>query len=472
VELSERRLVERRLQARRWPDRPPFLRGVEALDLARVQLGLTAGIAATCLVSIFAAQVFLALAAAVYAWRLVRGQAAVPRLPLDGPILAFVVWTLLSAAFSPDPLRSHESAKKLVLFALLYLAVDALREERARARVLDAALLGGVVLAAGGLLQYCFLGYDTLNHRPRSFLGHYMTAAGLVMASVVLAAARLLFGDRPAPPSRRDLRALALLAGALAVVTAFQAADLFAVEAERLFVAGLAAAAIAMAVARGPWPSPATGALLAGLAIPLGAGALLVSRTRNAWLGAVVGLAVVAVMRAPRLLWLFPAGALFLLLLRPAPLMDRLTVTDASSRDRYFMWQAGIDMIREKPVFGQGPRMVETVYPEYRWPGAFNAAQPHLHNNALQIAAERGLPCLAWWLWWVAAAMADAWRECRRGMAGPRWGAAGALAVLAAVMVAGLFEYNFGDSEILMFTLLVTALPYALRPSSCPAPPP
>jgi O-antigen ligase len=223
-------------------------------------------------------------------------------------------------------------------------------------------------------------------------------------------------------------------------------------------------------VGRGPWPSPATGALLAALAIPLGAWALLISRTRNAWLGALVGLAVVAVMRAPRLLWALPAAVAVVLLARPAPVMERLTVTDASSRDRYFMWQAGIDMIRDKPVFGQGPRMVEKVYPAYRWPGAPNAAQPHLHNNALQIAAERGLPCLAWWLWWVAAAIADAWRESRAGTGGARWGAVGALAVLAATMAAGLFEYNFGDSEILMFLLMVTALPYALRPpASAPA---
>ena len=394
-----------------------------------------------------------------------RRQVPLARLPLDGPILAFAVWTLLSAAFSADPLRSHESAKKLVLFVLLYISVDTLRGEPGRARVLDAALLGGVVLAAGSLLQYYFLGYDTLNRRPRSFLGHYMTASGLVMAAMVLAAARLLFGGRPArPPSRHDFRALALLAGALVIVSTLQAADLFALEAERLFVAGLAAAAVAMAVGRGPWPGPATGALLAALAIPLGAWALLISRTRNAWLGALVGLAIVAVMRAPRLLWALPAAVAVVLIARPAPVMERLTVTDASSRDRYFMWQAGIDMIRDKPVFGQGPRMVESVYPEYRWPGAPNAAQPHLHNNALQIAAERGLPCLAWWLWWVAAAIADAWRESRIGTAGARWGAVGALGVLAAIMAAGLFEYNFGDSEILMFTLMVTALPYALRP--------
>jgi O-antigen ligase len=322
-----------------------------------------------------------------------------------------------------------------------------------------------VALAAGSVLQYYFLGFDTLNNRPRSFMGHYMTASGLVMAAMVLAAARLGFGDRPAEwPSRRDWRALALLVGALVLVSTLQAVDLFALEGERLFVAGLAAGAVALATSRGSWPGPATGAMLAALAIPFCAWALLISRTRNAWLGALVGLGVVAVMRAPRLLWVFPAVAAIVLVARPAPVMDRLTVTDASSRDRYFMWQAGIDMVRDKPVFGQGPRMVEQVYPRYRWPGAPNAATPHLHNNALQIAAERGLPCLAWWLWWVAAAMADAWRESGRGTRGARWGAAGALAVLAAVMAAGLFEYNFGDSEILMFTLVVSALPYALRP--------
>ena len=78
----------------------------------------------------------------------------------------------------------------------------------------------------------------------------------------------------------------------------------------------------------------------------------------------------------------------------------------------------------------------------------------------LQIAAERGLPGLVWWLWLVAALLGDAWRETRRGSG---WWGPGALAVLAAFMAAGLFEYNFGDSEILMLLLLVSALPYALR---------
>jgi len=421
-------------------------------------------VAATCLVSIFAAELFLAVALAVYLARLVLRQTRLARLPLDGPILAFAVWTLLSASFSRDPVVSHESAKKLLLFALLYLAADAMQSEDMRERILDAALLGGVALATEALIQFYALGYNTLNQRPRGFLGHYMTMSGLLMGVLVVAAARLAFHAGPWPrPSRRDLQALVVLAAAFAALTGLQAADLFALEGERLVVAALAAAAGALAVTRGPWPGTSARVLLTGLAAPLSAWALLVSRTRNAWIGAVIGLGALAVLRAPRTLWLLPGAAALLLIFRPAPVMERLTLNDPSSRDRYFMWQAGIDMIRDKPVFGQGPRMVEVVYPEYRWPGAPNPTTPHLHNNALQIAAERGLPCLAWWLWWVAAVMGDAYRETRKGALGTGWVAPAALASVAALMAAGLFEYNFGDSEVLMFTLFISALPYALR---------
>jgi hypothetical protein len=430
------------------------------VKLERAQLALVAAVAATCSVSIFAAQLLTALAAAVFVVRVARREVSLPRLPLDGPTLAFCVWTLLSAAFSQAPLVSQASAKKLVLFVLLYLAVDAATVVRDRERLLDAALLGGLVTAAGSLVQYHFLGFDTMDNRPRSFLGHYMTASGMLMATVVLAAARLAFAEGPpAAPSRTDLRRLAGVAGALLLLGVLRASNLFALDAERVFVALLAAAAAYVAVAEVGWPAAGTRTLLAGSALGLASWALLVSRTRNAWLGTLAGLAAIALLRAPRLLWGLAGAVLLVLVLRPEPVMARLTVTDASSRDRYFMWQAGIDMIRDRPVFGQGPRMVESNYPAYRWPGAPNPATPHLHNNVLQIAAERGLPCLAWWLWWVAAAMGDALREARRRA----WTAVGTFALLVSVMTAGLFEYNFGDSEILMLLLIVCALPYALR---------
>jgi O-antigen ligase len=383
------------------------------LTLERAQLGLIASVVATCQVSIFAAQVLLAVAVAVYGVRWLLGRTTWPRLPLDAPVVAFAVWTLLSAAFSTNPLVAHHSAKKLVLFLLLYIAVDSATGVRGRERIVDAALLGTLVLGAGALAQYFLLGFDTLNSRPTSFMGHYMTASGLLMLGLVLASARLVL--RPSRP------------------------------------------------ASAPGPAPRYRTALAVAAFAASGWALVISRTRNAWLGAVAGLAVVAVLRAPRTLWLLAGAVAAVALLRPAPVMDRLTITDASSVDRYYMWQAGIDMVRDRPVFGQGPGMILSRYPLYRWVEAPNAQAPHLHDNALQIAAERGLPCLAFWLWWMAAAMGDSYREWRRGRSGVGWTAAAALGMLTALMVAGLFEYNFGDSEVFMFVLVATAFPYALR---------
>jgi len=438
------------------------------LRLERAQLGLAAALAAVVPVSIFAAEALLALSLIVIAARLVRRETRLARTAVDTPLVAFAVWTLLSASFAADPAVSHEDAKKLVLFLLFYVAVDVARGAEARERLLDALLLGGLALAAYTVAQHHLLGFDSLGRRPHGFIGHYMSAAGVTMGVLVVAAARLVCGDFARPRWRDGWLAAAVLAGVLGVT--FAAAHGRAVAGARGFVAALVALAAVTALARGDSARRAA-ALLPFLVVPLAAWALVVSQTRGAWLGALVGLAAVAAFRAPRLIAAVAAAVLVLLVARPAAVRERLTVSDASSVDRYYMWQAGLDMVMDRPVFGQGPGMVLSAYPRYRWPEAPNKDAPHLHDNALQVAAERGVPGLVFFLWWVGAALVAAYAEAGRRRDAPAGGAAagdaaaatGALAAGAAVFVAGLVEYNLGDSEVLMLFLLVTAMPFALR---------
>jgi O-antigen ligase len=431
------------------------------LNLERAQLGTLAALAATIPVSIFASQLLLWLSIGVLIARLVARRARLVRTPLDTPLLALVVWTLLAASFARDPVHSHEDSKKLLLYALFYVGVVALGRPDGRDRVLSAVLLGGLALAGLMVAQHLFLGYDRLDRRPSGFLGHYMSAAGVTMAAFLLAVARLALGPR-SRPRLADLRLPALVLAAVAVIAAAVSAG-HGIVAMRLGVGGLAALASAVALSDGK-AARAAEAALPVVAAPLCAWALVVSQTRSAWVGALVGLAVIAVLRAPRLLWLLGAAAAAVVLLRPASVASRLTILDESSRDRYYMWQAGIDMVLDKPVFGQGPGMILAAYPRYRWPEAPNPQQPHLHNNLLEVAVERGLPGLAFFLWWSLAALAASLREARR-CAGEHaaWAAGGVLGALAAVFVAGLFEYNLGDSEVLMLFLLLTAVPFALR---------
>ena len=74
---------------------------------------------------------------------------------------------------------------------------------------------------------------------------------------------------------------------------------------------------------------------------------------------------------------------------------------------------------------------------------------------------------ISWdWLWVWAAFVARANRIYRRIPSTAlerRAVAAGSLAAAVALFVAGLFEYNFGDSEVQMLLWIVMALPFAVE---------
>jgi O-antigen ligase len=139
---------------------------------------------------------------------------------------------------------------------------------------------------------------------------------------------------------------------------------------------------------------------------------------------------------------------------------------DPTSRDRVAMLHEGVAMVRAHPVTGVGPNMVQRLYAQYRDPTAVEKVNPHLHNVPMHIAAERGLPALAAWLCVIGIATIDLARLLRRSRF-PSLPAT-ALAAIAGMLAAGLFEYNFGDSEFLMLFLVLVTLPFAAERPDLP----
>jgi O-antigen ligase len=106
--------------------------------------------------------------------------------------------------------------------------------------------------------------------------------------------------------------------------------------------------------------------------------------------------------------------------------------------------------------------MVQPFYPLYRDADAPRWTVPHLHDNVIQLAAAHGVFAAAAYLAIVAAFFARTVRKLREETTPGRaavW--AGALLAGAALTVFGLFEYNFGDTEVEIATLLVLALPFS-----------
>ena len=118
-------------------------------------------------------------------------------------------------------------------------------------------------------------------------------------------------------------------------------------------------------------------------------------------------------------------------------------------------------MVRDHPLVGVGPNMVpEVVRRVPRRPTLSKPINPHLHNVPVQIAAERGLPALAAW---ICVHRHRAWSISRAssGPAGHACSPPRRSRAVVSMLAAGLFEYNFGDSEFLMLFLLLITLPFA-----------
>jgi putative inorganic carbon (hco3(-)) transporter len=191
---------------------------------------------------------------------------------------------------------------------------------------------------------------------------------------------------------------------------------------------------------------------------------------RSAWVGASVAAAVLLLMRDFRLIGALPVVAAIAIAVAPPQVTQRFysmfDLKDPTSRDRVAMLREGLRMIEADPITGMGPNMVEREYIRFRDTDSVERVNPHLHNVPLQIAAERGLPALAAWGWFVASAAAGLWAMLRGGRS--RALVATGLGAIAGMLGAGLFEHNFGDSEFLMLFLVLVTLPFASERADAP----
>jgi O-antigen ligase len=371
-----------------------------AHGLERATVVLLLCFVASLQISIAAANILLALMLVCWTAQLVQDR-TVPAVPyFFWPLVAYAAVTVAVSAFSLDPATSIIDDKQLVLFVIVPAVYQIARGERA-SLVVDVIVSVGAASAAYGIIQYGLLHYDNLGRRPEGAMSHYMTYSGLLMLVICAAAARLIFG--------RQGRT---------------------------------------------WPALVMPALVVALALTLG---------RSAWIGASVAIALLLALKDLRLTILLPLFVAVLFAVAPGTVTKRVMsifdVQEPTNQDRLAMIEMGARMVNDHPLTGVGPNMVPRVYAQYRPDYAINPINPHLHNVPLQIAAERGLPALGVWLWFVFSLVLAQFRLFRRQR--DKVPAAAALAAVFAMLGAGLFEYNFGDSEFLMLFLVLVTLPFA-----------
>lgn len=356
------------------------------------------------------------------------------------PGMAFIGVLLLSASFAPDLVTSaKEILRWVALLGTLVVAASFCGREPARRIVLSALFAAMTAEALLGWAQFF------LRRGPPAFrIGPFLRAYGT-------------FGQ-PNPYGG--------------------------------YLAMLLPVTIALIVAERPWERrPSAFGALALVGAGTGGAALLMSMSRGALVGVLVGLGLLVALNVRRgglvlvavAFGIVVAFGLQALNLVPAVVAARLAQIiqyvgwfDASSVqptpqiwaivERMAHWQAAWNMYLAHPLLGVGPGHYPLAYPDFRVNDLWKAPLGHAHNIYLNVMAEEGFFGItgyaAFWVGWVVVLL-RAYR--RAGARADRALASGVLAGLLAVTVHNLFDnlmvHGLGTQMGLLIGLAAAILP-------------
>ncbi len=352
-------------------------------------------------ISIAISESLLAIGLAAYITKLVRRQAVVdvPRL-----FWFWLIWAGMEVAawlHSAERGSGRGEIRHLILIAALFVILPALKPERYQVRVWQ-----GIFVTATAGSAVLIVGFVSRMIRYHAQLsaggdpGFYLRTGGLLHHWMVYATVEVM-----------------VFAALL---------EFFSLYPEER-----------------PWTAPVL--VVNCLAIAL-------SLTRCLWLACLLLVAAHLVWRRSKRIWVLPVLTALAFWIVPGPLRSRMLESFQpdyySNAERLQMLRVGWNMIRAQPLFGVGPGRVEELYTRYLLPGEpVPAYHGHLHNNAVQLAAEFGIPTLGAALLTLIVLFVDLVRGHRRaqdrdGRFLRRSGVLG----LTGFLLVGTMDYTYGHS--------------------------
>lgn len=314
----------------------------------------------------------------------------------------FIFFTLISTLFSIDKINSLRDNKDIFIFLLIPVFMVTINSLKKMVVSLTTLLLSAVLSSLAGIFDIIKRGIS-LDHRLKGFTSHWMTYSGLLMCVFIFYFIYIFF------EKRRNNKLIVMTAMIVLLVT------------------------------------------------------ILFSQTRSVWVGIAVSLLLFLIFFKPKILFYLIPAAFILIYITPESVKQRMIsifdLKNHSNQDRIHMMYTGINIFKAYPLTGVGSNNIEKVYSEYQHPSA-TQTNPHLHNNFLQILAERGIFALISLLAAFISILVSLIFRIRRTQDLEKWIAIGALFVFIGFLTAGLFEYNFGDSEIKFLLFYFISIPF------------
>jgi O-antigen ligase len=356
------------------------------------------------MVSISVSQIFLALSLFCWLVFLIKEKQKLLIPSFFWPLIVYSGLSIISSFRSVNTEISLKDSKELLLFLIVPIVYTGFRQANALKKASLALLASAYLCSLYSIFYFLFKAQP--GERITGFMGHYMTQAGILILFCSIALSLFFF-------LREKVRFL--------------------------------------------W----------GIGVLLALFPLALTQTRSAWIGLIIAVSLIILLYRPKALIIIPIAVGLFFIASPHHIKKRalsiFSLESYSNKLRIEYTKAGIKIIRDFPLLGSGPDTVDMVFQDPKYGLSEDAKRNvHLHNNFTQIAAERGIPAVLAWIAFLAWAFISLVRLLKNKDPTIYAFTVAGLAAILALVTAGFFEYNFGDSEITTLFLFMITAPFTL----------
>jgi O-antigen ligase len=356
------------------------------------------------MVSISVSQIFLALSLFCWLVFLIKEKQKLLIPSFFWPLIVYSGLSIISSFRSVNTEISLKDSKELLLFLIVPIVYTGFRQANALKKASLALLASAYLCSLYSIFYFLFKAQP--GERITGFMGHYMTQAGILILFCSIALSLFFF-------LREKVRFL--------------------------------------------W----------GIGVLLALFPLALTQTRSAWIGLIIAVSLIILLYRPKALIIIPIAVGLFFIASPHHIKKRalsiFSLESYSNKLRIEYTKAGIKIIRDFPLLGSGPDTVDMVFQDPKYGLSEDAKRNvHLHNNFTQIAAERGIPAVLAWIAFLVWAFISLVRLLKNKDPTIYAFTVAGLAAILALVAAGFFEYNFGDSEITTLFLFMITAPFTL----------
>jgi putative inorganic carbon (hco3(-)) transporter len=361
--------------------------------------------AAFSMFSISITQIAFSMGASCWLWKvhLTQSWKEVRGTLVGIAILCFSLAAILAVMTSLEVETSSRHLKKLFQFAIFFWAANTIKDEKQRNLLIGTIIVAGVIAALHGLYQY-FDFEVARKYRVHGTRSHVSTYSGILMLSGLTAMGRFLFHK-----------------------------------------------------SRNYWVLGATAIICL---------CLLLTLTRQAWLGFFIGAVFLTFFWNKKFLLVIPFLLAGLLLFAPKLVTDRIqsltNVNDLTLQSRMYLWEGGWEIFKDHPITGCGFKCVDIIHDQYPDPSGQIAHFRGMHNNVLQLLIDTGIVGLGFWIFIWGAYFFEIFKRWRISADdNARSILLGSIAPALGFLAGGFFETNFYDSEMVMLLYFIMGMSLA-----------